>query len=206
MKWFVCLVALVPMAVLAETAGPAAQLQKYLDGMQTLQADFRQTSVGARARPERVSTGHVSLQKPGHFRWDYAQPEVRVIVSDGVNLWQYDAGLEQAIVKSIGESLAATPALLLTGKQDLTDGYTLSDAGVRAGVQWTRLAPKRDDTDFTSIELGFANGELRAMELADKLGDTTRIEFTGVRRNAVLDASVFKFEPPAGADVIGKPR
>ena len=39
------------------------------------------------------------------------------------------------------------------------------------------LAPKRADTDFVEFRLGFAGGELRAMELKDKLQQTTRIEF-----------------------------
>jgi outer membrane lipoprotein carrier protein len=41
------------------------------------------------------------------------------------------------------------------------------------------------------------------MELVDKLGQTTRIDFSGVKRNASLDDTLFRFEPPPGADVIG---
>jgi outer membrane lipoprotein carrier protein len=41
------------------------------------------------------------------------------------------------------------------------------------------------------------------MELVDKLGQTTTLEFTQVRRGMKLADSVFRFVPPAGADVIG---
>jgi outer membrane lipoprotein carrier protein len=41
------------------------------------------------------------------------------------------------------------------------------------------------------------------MELEDKLGQTTTIEFANVRRGAKLDESAFRFVPPKGADVIG---
>ena len=41
------------------------------------------------------------------------------------------------------------------------------------------------------------------MELKDKLGQTTALDFSNVRRNVALDASLFRFEPPQGADVIG---
>jgi outer membrane lipoprotein carrier protein len=41
------------------------------------------------------------------------------------------------------------------------------------------------------------------MELVDKLGQTTTIEFSGLRRGVKLDASKFSFVPPKGADVIG---
>ena len=59
-------------------------------------------------------------------------------------------------------------------------------------------------TDFERVSLGFnAKGELAAMELVDKLGQTTALDFSDVRRNVALDASLFRFEPPKGADVIG---
>jgi outer membrane lipoprotein carrier protein len=56
------------------------------------------------------------------------------------------------------------------------------------------------------VRLGFSGNkaqELRFMELADKLGQTTLLEFSKFERNPTLDASRFVFEVPAGADVIG---
>ena len=44
------------------------------------------------------------------------------------------------------------------------------------------------------------------MELADKLGQTTRIDFSALERNRPLDDALFRFEPPPGADVIGRRR
>jgi outer membrane lipoprotein carrier protein len=42
------------------------------------------------------------------------------------------------------------------------------------------------------------------MELRDKLGQATVIEFGRLRRNVPLDPALFRFEPPPGADVIGR--
>ena len=44
------------------------------------------------------------------------------------------------------------------------------------------------------------------MELKDKLGQTTALDFSNVRRNVSIDASLFRFEPPKGVDVIGEPK
>ncbi len=41
------------------------------------------------------------------------------------------------------------------------------------------------------------------MELVDKLGQTTTIEFSQVKRDARIPDSQFRFVPPPGADVIG---
>jgi outer membrane lipoprotein carrier protein len=65
------------------------------------------------------------------------------------------------------------------------------------------MEPKRDDTDFKWVRLGFAGPVLKFMELADKLGQTTQLEFTNLERNPPLDPSRFTFTVPPGADVIG---
>ena len=87
----------------------------------------------------------------------------------------------------------------------------VGDAFVAAAVEragdwtWCRLRPKAEASDFEQVSLAFdARGELAAMELRDKLGQATVIEFGAVRRNPSLDAALFRFEPPPGADVIGR--
>ena len=44
------------------------------------------------------------------------------------------------------------------------------------------------------------------MELKDKLQQSTRIEFSRIRRNPQLAAALFTFVPPPGVDVIGAPK
>jgi outer membrane lipoprotein-sorting protein len=65
------------------------------------------------------------------------------------------------------------------------------------------MEPKRDDTDFKWVRLGFDGATLKFMQLADKLGQTTTLEFTQLQRNPAIDASRFTFTVPPGADVIG---
>jgi outer membrane lipoprotein carrier protein len=193
-------------AIATAADSPAATLQEYLDGLSSFEAQFRQQVVDSRGRTAEESSGRLYLQKPDRFRWDYANPGAQQIVSDGRNLWHYDADLEQVMVKSLDESLSTTPALLLAGKQDVTEGYEVTDQGTRDGLEWIGLTPRRDDTDFRSLALGFAQGTLRAMELQDKLGQRTRIDFGSIRRNPPLDRSLFVFTPPPGVDVIGTAR
>lgn len=193
-------------ALATQDAEAARKLERYLEGLTSLQAEFRQVSTVSGGDAARESAGRLYLQRPGRFRWDYRRPSEQLIVSDGVNLWLYDQELEQVTVRSIDESLATTPALLLAGRSSVADSFTISDAGSREGIEWVQLAPKRADTDFTEFRLGFARGELRVMELRDKLQQTTRIEFSEVKRNTRLAGSLFEFTPPAGVDVIGTPR
>jgi outer membrane lipoprotein carrier protein len=95
--------------------------------------------------------------------------------------------------------------MLLSGSGKVGDAFAAVGVQQQGEWTWCRLRPKQDGSDFDQVSLAFdKRGELAAMELRDKLGQSTVIEFSAVRRNPKLDASLFKFQPPAGADVIGQ--
>ena len=52
--------------------------------------------------------------------------------------------------------------------------------------------------------MGFDAEGLRAMELVDHFGQTTRLRFLNLKRNPKVDKSEFRFEPPKGTDVLGE--
>jgi outer membrane lipoprotein carrier protein len=180
--------------------------EQFLQGLQTLQAQFKQTLTDRTGQVTDESTGTLAIQRPNRFRWDYRDPYEQVIVADGTRVWVYDSDLEQVTVRKLDVALSSTPAMLLSGEGALTDNFRVTESSERNGVFWVRMEPKRNDTDFKAVRLGFSTGkaqELRFMELADKLGQTTLLEFSKVERNPTLDPSRFVFKVPAGADVIG---
>jgi len=203
-------VAATPFAFSANDAPRSAEagqwLQNYLAGFTSFQADFHQRSSNAAGDRTQESSGTLYLQKPGRFRWDYKEPDHQLIVSDGAKIWLYDVDLEQVTVKTVDDSLSTTPALLLAGKSSITDSFDVTRIGSREGIDWLQLVPRRNDTDFVELRLGFGAGELKLMELKDKLQQSTRIEFSSIRRNPRLAGDLFTFVPPPGVDVIGAPR
>jgi outer membrane lipoprotein carrier protein len=201
-------VAAVPF-VHAQTTQPAKQagankLDEFLQGLQTLQADFRQLLKDGQGRVIEESQGKLAIQRPDRFRWDYREPHEQVIVADGKKLWLYDVDLEQVTVRPMEQSLAGTPASLLSGGEGLRSNFSVQSTESKGKGTVLTLKPKRDDTDFKSVRIRFIGKELDGMELADKLGQTTTLEFTSVRRNAALDGGQFQFKPPEGVDVIGE--
>jgi outer membrane lipoprotein carrier protein len=179
------------------------RVESFLQGLEGLQAQFKQvlTDRGGQAIDE--ASGTLSIRRPDRFRWDYREPYEQVIVADGSRIWLYDSDLEQVTVRKLDDTLSATPAMLLSGRGNLEDNFTVTQAGNEGKVQWVRMEPKRDDTDFKWVRLGFDGPVLRFMQLADKLGQTTNLEFSNVERNPPLDPSRFTFTVPPGADVIG---
>lgn len=183
----------------------AAELKQYLAGLKSFEADFVQTLHDSRGQEREQAKGRLYLEKPGRFRWEYLEPAEQLIVSDGRNVWMHDVELEQVTVRPFDASLSMTPASLLAGEANVDDSFSIQAGTTVKGVKWFELAPKRPDTDFVHVRLGFARGELAAMELEDKLQQRTSIAFSAVKRNPRLQKTLFAFAPPKGVDVIGTP-
>jgi len=180
------------------------QVERYLDGLSSWSADFKQTISDSEDKVLRAAAGHLSLQRPGKFRWDYTEPSEQLVLADGKQLWFYDKDLEQANVRDMDATLASTPAVLLSGNGSVGTQFDISALPPADGLQWFQLRPKHPDSDFQLIKIGFADGELAQMWLSDKLGQITRLSFSHAKRNQKFDADLFKFRPPAGVDVIGR--
>lgn len=189
--WALCLP-----AARADTPGT---LQQFFSGLHTLQADFDQQVVDSNQRLQQSSQGHMWIMRPGRFRWDYETPYRQQLIADGERLWSYDEDLEQVTVQVAAEVLTATPAMLLSGDQPLEEVFSIE----ASGPQSVQLTPKSDDSNVTGLQLFFAEGELRRIEARDTFGNTTTFSFSNLERNPALQPALFRFEPPAGADVVG---
>jgi outer membrane lipoprotein carrier protein len=187
----------------AADARAAERVTSAIAGLEGFRAEFTQTVTDAAGTQTETAAGRVSLARPGRFRWDYRSPP-QLIVSDGTTVWLYDADLAQVTVRPAAESLSGTPAQLLSGKGDLAEEFEVRDGGQEGGFAWTRLLPKDAEGEFTELAVGIAGGELRRMTLVDRLGQTTRLEFSRIEVNPRFDAGTFSFVPPPGVDVVGR--
>lgn len=202
LRALVLALALAPAASYAADA--VTRVDAYLASLRTLTAGFSQVVHDKRGLVTDRATGQLSISRPNRFRWDYREPYEQTIVADGRKLWLYDPDLQQVTVRLLEQGLGATPAMLLSGAGKVGDAFTSGTVEQRGDWTWYRLLPKQRGSDFERVSLAFdRNNELAAMELVDKLGQTTSIEFAQVRRGAKLDDEVFTFVPPRGADVIG---
>ncbi len=124
-------------------------------------------------------------------------------MSDGDKLWVYDEDLKQVTVRSLKQGLLDTPAMLLAGKGRVEDQFEVKGAGSENNLEWVQLLPKRKDGGIDQVRLGFEHGRLKALELLDGLGQTTRYTLNSGVENQPIDPSRFTFTPPPGVDVVG---
>jgi outer membrane lipoprotein carrier protein len=195
---------LVSLGAIDALASPATEVEGYLNGLATWSADFTQTIDDGHGKIMRTAAGKLYLQKPGRFRWDYSQPSEQLILADGKQIWFYDKDLGQANVRDMDASLANTPAVLLSGNSSVSSQFDVTSLPPSDGLEWYQLIPKRTDSDFQLVRIGFRKGELASMFLADKLNQITQLTFSNSQRNAKFSPGLFSFVPPAGVDVIGR--
>ena len=197
------LVALLLLAPALAQASALARFQAFLRDTHSARASFEQKVYDRERRLVQASTGRFAFLRPGRFRWTYAKPYAQLIVGDGAKVWVYDEDLNQVTVRRLDRALGSTPAALLAGSNEIERAFKLSDEGEKDGLEWVAALPRDKDSNFDTIRMGFGSSGLERMELADSFGQTTVLKFTALRRNPKLDASLFKFVPPKGADVIG---
>ncbi len=206
MRFTICWPLALLLAVSAQ-AGPATdRLDAFMTDVVSLDAQFSQTLFDENLVKIEDSAGRFSLSRPGKFRWDYTQPYPQVIVGDGENVWFYDSELSQVTVKSLDEAVGGSPAALLSQSASLDEGFRVREIGSQGGLEWVELAPTSEDVSFTTMRLGFGKTTLQMMEMVDNFGQITQLKFSAVKVNPQLGEALFQFQPPPGADVIGKPR
>jgi outer membrane lipoprotein carrier protein len=179
------------------------QLNRFFSSVNSFGADFEQLVIDESGAQLQSSSGHMVLQRPDRFRWDYQEPYEQLIVGNAEKIWIYDPDLEQVTVKRRDETLGQTPARLLSATEPLENSFSINELGPQGELQWVELLPLNEDVTFQRIKLAFRDELLRVMELEDGLGNTTAILFDDVVSNAAVDPSLFDFNAPAGVDVVG---
>ena len=185
-------------------------LEAFLREVKSAQASFTQVVTSPKRAGETVarsktSSGRFEFLRPGRFRFEYTKPFPQTIVADGQTLWLYDADLNQVTARAQKDALGSTPAALIASGTDLkalSESFELKAAPAKDGMEWVDARPKARDGQLQSVRVGFKQGQLAVLEILDSLGQRSVLSFAQWQGNAVIKPERFKFQPPAGADVI----
>jgi outer membrane lipoprotein carrier protein len=188
-------------AAAAAHADAADALREFVRDAKTGRAAFTQTVTSPDGAKKKTSSGSFEFSRPNRFRFTYAKPFEQTIVGDGQKVWIYDADLNQASSRRIGQALGATPAALLAGGS-LEKDFDLKPEPSKDGLDWVQAVPKARDSGFQSLRIGFKGRTLAALEILDNFGQRSLLQFSGVATNVAVAPEAFQFTPPKGADVI----
>ena len=184
-------------------AATAAKVQAFYDRTKDLTARFQQTYTYAGFGRKKVSTGKLSVKKPGMMRWDYEKPEAKTVAVKGSRLVQWEPEANQAYVDERFDATALSAAVtFLIGKGDLVKEFvpTLEPSGVLV------LTPRAPDPRVASVALTVnAEGQVEATRVVDGSGNVNEIRFEDVKRNVGIPDAAFEVKLPANVHRVAPP-
>lgn len=188
---------------------PAQMLIDYMRESKELEADF--TQVAYNQRGEEISQGHMWIQKPGKFFWDYQAPYAQEIVSDGKKVYHYDKDLEQITVRDKSDIAGDIAVRLLEGQQSIQDEFNiqllsedqLPDYIDKKSNTVFSLTPRDTQAEYNQIWVVFDKEQLSQVIIDGGIGQQTVMQFKNLKRNHGINPDKFNFIAPKGVDIIG---
>ena len=92
--------------------------------------------MGPQGKTNLAQTGDFAFARPGQFRWDIREPYAQLVLSDGVNVFQYDPDLSQVSVRAAGAAMGSSPAAILFGTGDMTQAFEVTPLPDQDGLSW----------------------------------------------------------------------
>lgn len=178
------------------------ELSKLLEQAQSMTGNFSQVTLDATGTRLQETNGELALKRPGLFRWHTSAPQEQLLISDNQRIWLYDPDLMQLTIQKMDQRMSHTPALLLSGNvAEIQKNFKISSQ-TTGKQQSFMLVPKDKESLFNSLTLIFNNNTVNSMQLVDNVGQRTSITFKNIKMNVPVDSKLFKFDPPAGTDII----
>ncbi len=182
-------------ALSAKDQAEVRQVERYLDGMRSLKAEFIQV-----APDGALSTGELFLRRPGMARFQYAPPSPILLVADGVWMVYQDRKLGQTTRLPLGGSPLA---ILLSDKIAIGPGSDVAIKAIHRGPGTLNLTLyQRDKPKQGTLTLIFSTPplQLRQWVLTDAEGRQTTITLNRTDTNVSLPTRLFIVQdlPPPG--------
>jgi outer membrane lipoprotein carrier protein len=164
---------------------------------------FQQTYTGLGA-PARVESGELYLMKPRRMRWEYRVPDGKLFVSDGDNAYFYTPNsnrVEKMPLKESGDM--RVPLAFLIGRLDFRRDFRQFQARPEGQDVDIVALPKSDRSPFEKVEF-FVTPEhrIRRVVITGQDESVMDFQFSTEKVNPPLQAKLFQFQPPPGAELV----
>ncbi len=151
------------------------------------------------------------------FRWDYLEPEVQHIISNGTKLWVYLPESNRVMISDVAEHLGDDddPLLFLRSLDNLERYFELSvpePARTADGAYLLTLTPKKESAYVSTLtllipeEVVLRNPTVRfplgGVTVLDPNGNTTALKFSQVEVNTQPAPKSFNFSVPPGVEIV----
>lgn len=182
-----------PVPAVAQASGDLAAVQRHLQSVQTMTADFTQQD-----RAGKVLTGTLTMKKPGKIRFQYEKGVPLLIVADGGSLWFLDYSVGQKQRWPIKNSPLG---VLLDPTRDISRYAKIVPSADSRLVSVEANDPKHPE--YGKITLVFARDAsapgglmMQGWVALDSQNNRTTIRLSNQRFGVPVDDKAFRFNDP----------
>jgi outer membrane lipoprotein carrier protein len=190
--------------------GADTRLETILHGVEsrynkakTLQVLFKEEYTPP-GKGRRTDSGILMLSKPRKMRWVYSQPPGKLFVSDGKLLWLYtpDENRVEKMKFQETDDLRAPLAFLL-GKLNFEKEFRNLQSKIEGADTRILAEPRTDDLPYSAVEfLVGLDFHIREVKVTSFDHSVLRFTFDQERLDPPLDAKLFQFQTPKGAELV----
>ncbi|MGE5680018.1 MAG: outer membrane lipoprotein chaperone LolA [Bacillota bacterium] len=177
-------------------------IQNKFSKINTLNADFSQSSRINGSHNNFSTKGKIYYQKDDKYRIELRNQE---IISDGTTFWNFNKKTNKVVINDLKNEKSAFSFKNLI--QDYPSRSNVESAGRETfdgeNLDVTKLTPKKKGENYSLIKIwSDQNSLVRRVEITDKAGLVNSFEFSNIRLNSAIPLSKFSFEPPKGSEVV----
>lgn len=197
------LLALAPLcATAADLSKLLKDIEKRYNRAQTLEVRFEESyKTGGRTRTE---SGDLFLRKPGRMRWQYSQPEGKLFVSDGKNVYFYSPDSNRAEKMKLKETEdMRAPMAFLLGRLEFNRDFGQYTHRQEGANLFITAVPKSDKVPYREVSFLVAE-DARILRLIVQGQDSSVLDFSfsSEKLNPPINDQMFRFVLPKGAEFV----
>ncbi|MCY3883515.1 MAG: outer-membrane lipoprotein carrier protein LolA [Gammaproteobacteria bacterium] len=175
------------------------ELLNKLNTIESIQADFHQTTTTRDGNEEEAQTGRIAFLRPERFLWVVEKPYKEQVSIVGADMKVYDPDLQQLTHSKVDTDELSLANLLVDPESKALDNFEIT----RSGSKYV-LTQKGDGALIAQLSLIFKDEAIERIELVDYSGTQIEFRFFNVRINEEVENDVFQLNVPPDTEVIGK--
>lgn len=183
--------------------GAPIELDRAAAAMSGMEANFTHRFTAKGFKTSQVENGSVVFGALPKMRWSYTSPEKKVFVFDGTSSWFYVPADKQVTLGRVSDARKSELPFLLLGDAAARNKHFVVKQQTRNGSIVTTLNPRNGKAlvKAVTVTINPATHLISRIEYTDAGGNRTSFDFSGYHRRAA-SADTFRFDPPAGVQVV----
>jgi outer membrane lipoprotein-sorting protein len=166
-----------------------AEVEKYFNGIRTLQARFVQNNPNGS-----ISQGSLYIRRPGRMRFEYDKPSELKIVADGSQVTMWDINTRDFGQWPIGWTAAS---FLVKEPLQLSGELSVENVDRHDGLlSVTMVQTRKPQEGRVTIRVSENPMQLRGWTVVDGRGNRVDVALTNVQQGLHLADSLFVFDGP----------